>query len=62
MLLFYCENIQNTNYTLQDTVEFLHVTAGHMYFIAGPRNVKYFLSFCPLGLQNQLSAAVQKVV
>jgi len=57
MLLINCEGTQNTNYTLQETAEFLHVTAGHMYtyFIAGLRNVRYFLAFCSLGLHNQLS-------
>jgi len=62
MLLINCEDIRNTNYTLQETAEFLHVTAGHMYFIAGLGNIIYFLAFFSLGLQNQLSAAVQKIV
>jgi hypothetical protein len=44
MLLINCEDIRNTNYTLQETAEFLHVTAGHMHFIAGLGKCRIFLS------------------
>ena len=43
MLLINCEDTRDTNYTLQETVEFLHVMAGHMCFIAGLGNVRFSL-------------------
>jgi hypothetical protein len=60
--LLFVRTYETQNYTVRETAEILQVTASRMYFIAGFRNVKYFLVFCSLVLQNQLSAAGKNFV
>jgi len=62
MLLINCEDIRNTNYTLQETLQFHMYFMFYKYFIAGLGNFRYFLVFCSLDLQNQFSASVQQIV